>query len=74
MNPCTLVDYLSTLSKVLQEIKCSCITRYVSSPPGHVERILDTADGLVKGGAAVARIYGDGVSKMSPQWLQHLCT
>lgn len=74
MNPCTLVDYLSTLSKVLQEIKCSCITRYVSSPPGHVERILDSADGLVKGGAAVARIYGDGVSKMSPQWLQHLCT
>lgn len=74
MNPCTLVDYLSTLSKVLQEIKCSCITRYVSSPPCQVERILDSANGLIEGWAAVARIYGDGVTKMSPQWLQHLRT
>lgn len=37
MNPCTLVDYLSTLSKVLQEINCSCITWYVSSPTCQVE-------------------------------------
>lgn len=74
MNPCTLVDYLSTLSKVLQEIKCSCITWDVCGAPFHVERILDTANGLIKGGAAVARIYGDGVSQMSPQWLQHLST
>lgn len=62
MNPRTLVDYLSTLSQLLQEINCSCITRYVSSPPGQVERILDTANGLVKGWAAVTRIYGDGVT------------
>lgn len=37
MNPCTFVDYLSTLSKVLQKIKSTCITWYVSSAPCQVE-------------------------------------
>lgn len=69
MYPCTLVYYLSTLSKLLQKIQCACISRDVCSASFHVERILYTANSLIKRGAAVARIYVDGVTKMSPQWL-----